>query len=158
MLIFLLRFSETSSGAIVLEPSDFFWFRRRSINIAKISAAIPSTPSDTPSPIPAFMPVGIPLLLFDEILIPLEIADGDSDVTFVELVEGSGVDVEAARATLNPTTAMAPTLDEVDIVVVTILQSVVAVEGVEAYVKIIPFEMPEMQLPLTGPLVASRLE
>lgn len=76
----------------------------------------------------------------------------------VELAEELGVDVEDARATLNPTIAMAPTLEEADIVVVAIDQSVDAPAEVEAYVKTIPLDMLEMQSPFTGPLVARWFE
>ena len=83
------------------------------------------------------------------------VGDLDEDV---ELVDERFVETGVARATLKPTMAIAPTLDERDRVVVAMLQSKGSLEAVDAYVRTAPFDMVETQLPLTGPLVAISLE
>jgi hypothetical protein len=65
------------------------------------------------------------------------VVDGGVEDDAVELAEGldvevDDVEVDDVRATLNPTIAMAPMVDEAVIVVVIVLQSVVAVAAVDA--------------------------
>lgn len=135
--------SLSGSKAGSLGTSDRFPFRRRSNSIAKISAAVPITPSVTPRPMPIFAPVDIPLSL-EGMIEPGEVGNrpfvdeaGDAGVKeelakLVELPEGLGLEVEDVRATLKPTTAIAPTLDSRDTVVSTMLQSLEKPKGVEA--------------------------
>jgi len=102
--------------------------------MAKMSAAVPITPSVTPKPMPIFSPVDMPPSLAG-LFEPDEVGDGplvdiagDADVKgeFAKLIEppeGLGVEVGGARATLKPTTAIAPTLESRAAVVVSIVQS-----------------------------------
>lgn len=60
--------------------------------------------------------------------------------------------VAPARLTFHPTTAIAPTLVVWVKVVVTIVQLVDAVIGVDAYVKVIPGNTCDQQSPTTWPL------
>ena len=101
-------------------------------------------PSDAPSPIPTFAPVDNPSSdeLFEGAVpvgderssekLEVESRDEKSDEAVVKPAEESAVAVEVARATLNPTTAIAPTLDDADNVVVAIDQSVDTPAAVEA--------------------------
>jgi hypothetical protein len=78
----------------------------------RLSAPMPSTPNDTPSPIPAFAPVGNALLIgLLEGAVGLEVESRD---------DKSDVAVEVARAILYPNTGIAATLDDSDNVVVII--------------------------------------
>jgi hypothetical protein len=106
-----------------------------------MSATIPITPTDTPSPIPIFAPVDIPSSVGEGFAVEdvgdrafvEEIGDAnDSDEELVMLPEELDVGVEVAGATLKPTTAIAPTLDSRATVVSTILQSVDAPAAVDA--------------------------
>lgn len=117
--------------------------------IAKINAMMPSTPRDTPSPIPALIPTDIPLS-FGGITSVEDVEEGavfeeepDGDRTDGDGVDVDGTDAAVAvpeesvvvasgelravvgtsRGALNPTTAMAPTLDAADMVVVVMVQS-----------------------------------
>jgi len=102
--------------------------------MAKMSAAVPITPSVTPKPMPIFSPVDMPPSLAGPFE-PDEVGDGplvdiagDADVKgelakLIEPPEGLGVEVGGARATLKPTTAIAPTLESRAAVVVSIVQS-----------------------------------
>jgi hypothetical protein len=85
---------------------------------------MPSTPSDAPAPIPAFTPVDILVSVglsiaivavgggcsFGELKIEAEVWDE----LVVGFPEESDVDAGVARAMLNPTTAMTPTLEGAD--------------------------------------------
>lgn len=128
------------TGAIAWDSSDLFLLLRRNKKIARISAATPSTPRDIPSPMPTFTAVDIPLSV--ELLPSAGFVEGGCWFGEVEAEDWDGPVVglagelcdvgEVARATLNPTIAMAPTLDEVDNVVVAIDQRVEAPAEVKA--------------------------
>jgi hypothetical protein len=110
--------------------------------IAKMSAMIPRTPSETPNPIPAFIPTDIPSSV-EGLTAVKDVGDGVPSKPDVDKTDGEGVEVDGAdpvwpdvgvadelcavveisRAMLNPTTAIAPTLEEADMVVVVIVQS-----------------------------------
>ena len=109
---------DISTGAAAGGLLDLSFLRRRCKKASRISAPIPSTPSDTPSPIPALAPVDKPLSWGDK-----------SDES------------EVARATLYPTIAIAPTLDDSDNVVVTFDGN-----SPEAYVKTMPLDTLEVQV------------
>jgi hypothetical protein len=117
-----------------------------------------SAPSDTPTPSPTFVPVDAPVS-------PgvCALAEATGDGTWLpgigEVSEAEGVEVElgeleelelaaelevideAVGAMLNPTTAIAPTHDEAARVRVAVVQSVVLVPVVEAYVTTAPLDI-----------------
>ncbi|KAL1641758.1 hypothetical protein SLS58_005797 [Diplodia intermedia] len=75
----------------------------------------------------------------------------DAALTSPPVEVGAGVVLVAARATFHPTTAMAPTCEDANRVVVLVYQSAVAVDSVEAYVRTSPLFTSERQSPATLP-------
>lgn len=102
---------DISTGAGLLDVS---FFRRRCRKTIRLSAQMPSTPNDTPSPIPTFSPVDNSLSVG-----LLEGAEGLEDESRDDK-SGEAVAVGVARATLYPNTGIASTSDDSDNVVVTV--------------------------------------
>lgn len=100
---------------------------------------MPSTPSEAPTPMPALTPVDNPscLGLFIIVVVGNSCSFEELDVEVryeaaVGFTDELDNIVEVARAKLYPTTAMAPTLEEADNVVVAVDQSSEAPSEVEA--------------------------
>jgi hypothetical protein len=153
---------------------------------AMIPSTPRDTPSPIPAFIPVDIPVSLGgRAAVDNVGdgAPFESVVTGGDEPVGDRTEGDGVEVDGAdpawadldgsaaevsdelfavagtsRATLNPTTAIAPTLDDADKVVVVIFQSLGDMKFVEAYVMTMPFDTWETQSPFTGPLVARMLE
>jgi hypothetical protein len=157
---------EPRFGAIPEGSTDFFLFRRRNSKRNATSAMAISAPSDTPTPSPTFVPVEVPVSLGGWALAeatgegpwPPEVGDvsvpGKVEVGLGELIklddrlvtELEAVE-DAVGAILNPTMAMAPTHDEAAKVLVTVVQSIVRVPPVEAYVTTAPLDISDIQSP-----------
>lgn len=76
----------------------------------------------------------------------------DAVVEEVVLAVAEGVVVVGiARATFQPTTAIAPTVEDWDKVVVSVVHAVDCIVGVDAYVKVTPEGTSDKQSPLTCP-------
>lgn len=123
-------------------------------------------PSEAPNPIPTLVFIDISLSLETSVFVDTvgdassveEIEADEKDRPADGLAEELGVGVGVTFATLNPTIAIAPTLDEADNVFVAVDQSADAPEEVEAYVRTMPLDTLETQSPFTGPFVARRFE
>lgn len=102
-------------------------------------------PKDTPTPIPAFSPVD--RLSDDGAGEVCTVEDVGDMLNTVELEDGVFVGI----ATFHPKAAIAPTVEGVVNVVVTIVQAVDSVGGVDAYVNVIPGSTVDKQSPTAWP-------